>query len=179
MDEYIDILTVRGEPSGEVKLKSEAHRIGLWHASAQIWIVNSKQEVLLQKRTLNKDSYPGLWDISVAGHLSAGDSPGQAALREIYEEIGLQLKEYQLRFLKRVKRSKVPKEGFLDNEFNYLFATKCDVEIESLTLQKEEVAEVKWISIDIFELQLKNNKKIFVPHGNKYYQYIINELRSL
>jgi len=179
MDEYIDILLESGEPSGTVNLKSEAHRLGLWHARAQIWIINSKKEVLIQKRAFSKDSYPGLWDISVAGHLSTEDTPEQAAIREIEEEIGLKLKSNQLHFFKRIQKSKIPKKGFIDNEFNYLFGVKLDVDIENLNLQKEEVEAIKWISIPTFEEQLKKNKIIFVPHGNEYYKYIINELRSL
>jgi len=179
MDEYIDILTEEGKLSGEVKLKSEAHRLGLWHESVQVWVINSKQQVLLQKRAYSKDSYPGLWDISVAGHLSAGDTVIQAALREIHEEIGLSLVASQLCFFKRIKKNKIPKKGFLDNEFNTLFGVKLEVDILRLTLQKEEVEEVKWLSISNFEEQLKQHSKLFVPHGNEYYQYIINELRSL
>jgi len=106
MDEFVDVLTEEGEQTGEICYKTKAHQLGLWHASAQVWFVTSDNEVLLQKRALNKDTYPGLWDISVAGHLSAGDTPKQAAVREIKEEIGLQIEESQLCFLKLLKRSK-------------------------------------------------------------------------
>jgi len=111
--------------------------------------------------------------------LSAGDTPKQAAVREIKEEIGLQIEESQLCFLKLLKRSKIPKVGFLDNEFNFLFAVKQDIVIEDLKLQKEEVAEVKLISITDFKEQLKQNKDLFVSHGEEYYTYIIKELLLL
>lgn len=179
MEEYIDILTEEGKPTNEQALKSAAHRLGLWHASAQIWIVNSAKQVLLQKRASCKDSYPNLWDISVAGHLSAGDTAKQAAIREIQEEIGLQIDEQELRFLKKVKRSKIPKKGFLDNEYNYLFVVKKDFEITNLVLQKEEVKVVKWIAINELETQLIQTPELFVSHGNQYYTYIINELRLI
>jgi len=179
MDEFVDVLTEEGEQTGEICYKTKAHQLGLWHASAQVWFVTSDNEVLLQKRALNKDTYPGLWDISVAGHLSAGDTPKQAAVREIKEEIGLQIEESQLCFLKLLKRSKIPKVGFLDNEFNFLFAVKQDIVIEDLKLQKEEVAEVKLISITDFKEQLKQNKDLFVSHGEEYYTYIIKELLLL
>ena len=179
MEEYIDILTEEGEPTNEQALKSAAHRLGLWHASAQIWIVNSAKQVLLQKRTSCKDSYPNLWDISVAGHLSAGDTAKQAAIREIEEEIGLQINQHELHFFKKIKRNKIPKKGFFDNEYNYLFAVKKDFEITDLVLQKEEVEEVKWVAINDFESQLVQTPELYVPHGNKYYTYIINELRLI
>ena len=179
MDEYIDILSSEGKPIGEVRLKSEAHKKGLWHASAQIWIVDSNKNVLLQKRAKTKDSYPDLWDISVAGHLSANDTPILAAQREVKEEIGIDLAVEQFHFLKRIKRSKIPQKGFLDNEFNYLFVVNCDISIEALKLQKEEVAQVKLVPLKKFRKQLKETPELFVPHGKKYYEYIINELLEL
>jgi len=179
MDEYIDVLSSEGNLTGEVSLKSEAHKKGLWHASAQVWIVDRNQNVLLQKRAQNKDSYPNLWDISVAGHLSAKDSPISAAQREVKEEIGLDLSVEQFRFLKRIKRSKIPKKGFWDNEFNYLFAVKCDIFISELKLQEEEVTAVQLVPLNEFQKKIKESSQIFVPHGDKYYQYIITELLAL
>jgi len=179
MQEYIDILTEEGIATGKIQLKSEAHRLGLWHASAQIWIVNSHNQVLLQKRAANKDSYPNLWDISVAGHLSAGDTPKQAAVREIEEEIGIKVSADQLQFWKVIKKSSIPKLGFLDNEFNYLFGIKKDFELQEVRLQEEEVDEVQWVDIHVFEKQLQGNPDIYVPHGAKYYKYIINRLAQI
>ncbi len=179
VDEYIDILTSRGSFSGKTRLKSEAHAQGLWHASTQVWIVNIQNKVLLQQRSANKDSYPNLWDISVAGHLSAGDNPISAALREIKEEIGLELEASQLQFFKRIKRSKIPKPNFLDNEFNYLYGVKTDFRLSSLKLQEEEVQAVQLLSLQEFKHQLQQNPSIFVPHGNAYYIYIINKLLLL
>ncbi len=179
MEEYIDILTEEGELTNEQALKSTAHRLGLWHASAQIWIVNSAKQVLLQKRANCKDSYPNLWDISVAGHLSAGDTAKEAAVREIKEEIGLRINQHELHLLKKIKKSKIPKKDFLDNEYNYLFVVKKDFKITDLVLQKEEVEVVKWVAINDFESQLVQTPELFVPHGNQYYTYIINELRMI
>lgn len=179
MQEYIDILTEEGIATGKKLLKTEAHRLGLWHASAQIWIINSNKEVLIQKRAANKDSYPNLWDISVAGHLSAGDTPKQAAVREIAEEIGLKITAKELQFFKTIKKSKTPKSNFIDNEFNYLFGLKKDFELNEITLQKEEVAAVKWIKIKEFENQLQEIPEIYVPHGDKYYKYIISQINQI
>ena len=89
MEEKVDIYTPSGIPSGTTATKRQAHEKGLWHTSAHIWIYNSEGDIMLQKRSASKDTFPGLWDISVAGHISAGETPLQGALREINEEIGL------------------------------------------------------------------------------------------
>lgn len=78
-EEYLDVLDEKGNLTGEKKLRSEIHAKGLWHkvvhgihfisAHSAVWIVNSKGELMVQKRSEIKESYPGLWDISSAGNL--------------------------------------------------------------------------------------------------------------
>ena len=177
-DELIDILNSSGSFTGAVKLKSEAHKKGLWHASAQIWIYTPNGEILIQKRAPNKDTYPNLWDISVAGHLSAGDTSISAALREIEEEIGLVISAEALQLLKTIKNSKKPSKAITDNEFNYLFICCSPISTKQLKLQVEEVSEVKLLPIIDFENQLKNNYTSFVPHGMEYYSYILRSIKN-
>ena len=177
-DELIDILNENGKLTGITELKSVAHKKGLWHASVQIWIYTPNGEVLLQKRASNKDTYPDLWDISVAGHLSAGDTPITAAIREIKEEIGIRINADQFVFLKRKKVAKRPSELIIDNEFNYLYLVNYPIKIKDLTLQNEEVAEVKLLSLLEFKNDLETNTNSYVPHGRKYYQYIIDCIQT-
>lgn len=177
-DELIDILDENNSFTGEIKLKSEAHKKGLWHASTQIWIYTPDGRILIQKRSINKDTYPDLWDISVAGHLSAGDTAITASLREIEEEIGLVIPANKLYYLKTVKNSKQPNQLIIDNEFNHLFLCCCNIKTEQLKLQTEEVTDVKLLLTDEFKYQLKNNYPDFVPHGMEYYSYIIDNITS-
>jgi isopentenyl-diphosphate Delta-isomerase len=86
--ELLDVLDSRGRLTGAVKSRGEVHRTGFWHRTVHIWIINGKKQLLLQKRSINKESYPGLWDISAAGHITAGDSIRNAAIRELKEELG-------------------------------------------------------------------------------------------
>ena len=175
-DEFVDILNTNGSLTEKKKLKSEAHKKGLWHASTQIWIYTPKGEILIQKRTANKDTYPNLWDISVAGHLSAGDSPIAASIREIKEEIDLIIPAEALQFLKTVKNSKKPSPSIIDNEFNHLFICCSTININELQLQPEEVAAVELLPINEFKNQLANNYTKFVPHGMEYYNYILSNI---
>lgn len=72
-EEYFDILDSNGKPTGKSKPRSKVHQDGDWHACVHVWFINyEKKEVLVQKRVKTKDSWPGYYDISVAGHLSAG-----------------------------------------------------------------------------------------------------------
>lgn len=84
--EYFDICNEAGQPTGEIVARSEAHRLGIRHRTAHVWVArehNGQVEVLLQKRSMHKDSFPGQWDTSSAGHIPAGCEPLESALREL------------------------------------------------------------------------------------------------
>ena len=88
-EELIDVTDEEGKVLGVTASKREVHIKGLWHQTADVWIYNSRGEILLQKRSDSKESYPGLLDVSAAGHVSAGETPIQTALRELKEELGI------------------------------------------------------------------------------------------
>ena len=94
-EELFDIVDENGNPTGDKVSRSEAHAKGIRHRTAHIWVIRDnegKKEVLLQKRALNKDSFPGKYDTSSAGHIQAGDEPLESALRELSEELGIEAK---------------------------------------------------------------------------------------
>ncbi len=90
-----------GKPTGDTVERSEAHAKGICHRTAHIWIAkqeNGRYKVLLQKRAMNKDSFPGRYDTSSAGHIQAGDEPLESALRELGEELGIKAEASDLDF---------------------------------------------------------------------------------
>lgn len=109
--EYLDVLDENGNLTGTSLPRNTIHKEGLWHRVVHVWIINNKQEVLIQKRTETKDSWPGLWDISSAGHISAGDDSLTTALKELEEELGIHLQKEQLELIFREKNEVVLNEG--------------------------------------------------------------------
>mmetsp|Transcript_150319 Transcript_150319/g.463842 ORF Transcript_150319/g.463842 Transcript_150319/m.463842 type:complete len:291 (+) Transcript_150319:37-909(+) len=75
--------------TGRVKQRKLVHCDGDWHRSVHVWVLDARGELLLQKRSEHKDTHPGLWDVSCAGHITAGDAGPATAVRELQEELGL------------------------------------------------------------------------------------------
>ena len=162
MIELIDVLTPEGEPTGTRKPKDEIHRDGDWHRASHVWIVAPDGRFLLQRRSLRKTNNPGLWDVSTAGHVSAGESAINAAVRETFEELGLSIEPDELRFLATLRESCVLNQGtYFDNEFHEIFLVRREVDLASLRLDPEEVVEVKWVH------DLRPDAT-FVPHAQEY-----------
>ena len=157
MKEYFDVLDANGNMTGEVKLRQEVHRDGDWHKAVHIWIFNRNGEVLLQRRSPNKDCYPNMLDISCAGHLSAGDSSIDGALRELEEELGLYVDKEELKLFDCMKISRVFKETFINNEFNDLYYLITDKKTNDMTIQEEELSEIFFIPFEKLK-QMINEK---------------------
>ncbi len=162
MIELIEVLTPEGRPTGVRKPKDAIHRDGDWHRAAHIWIVAPDGRILLQRRSLRKENNPGLWDVSAAGHVSAGESAVDAAVRETFEELALRITANDLQFVTTLRESCVLNDNtYYDNEFHDLFLVRRDLDITSLKLDPEEVAEVKWVD-DLLP------DDSFVPHAAEY-----------
>ena len=172
--EIFDVCDEYGIPTGETVERTAAHRDGIRHRTSHIWVVRKNgcggYEVLLQQRSEDKDSFPLRYDTSSAGHIMAGDEPLQSAMRELKEELGIEAKEEDLRyigtFLNRYEEV-FHGELFKDHEISFVYIYERPVDIKDLILQKEEVREVRWFSlIYIIEETLKGNKMFCVPIGS-------------
>lgn len=161
--EQVDVLTADGAPTGIVKPKPDVHRDGDWHRAAHLWIVTPDGRVLLQRRAETKESWAGMWDVSVAGHIGAGERPLDAVLREAHEELGLELAPNDLRHLGTLRYQAVLHGGaYIENEFHEVYLATVDVDVRALNLDSVEVAEARLVSpaeLDTYGL---------VPHPESY-----------
>ncbi len=152
--EYFDICDENGQPTGGIVERTKAHAEGVRHRTAHIWVIREKEngyDVLLQKRALDKDSFPGRYDTSSAGHIQAGDEPLPSALRELGEELGIHAEEAQLSFAGTVRIQFTENfygKPFRDDEVAFVFVYREPVEIGNLCIQKEEIESVAWFDID-------------------------------
>lgn len=151
--EFFDIVDQAGEPTGEIVERSAAHAGGIRHRTSHVWLVRrhgGRLQVLLQKRSHDKDSFPDRWDISSAGHIPAGDTWIPSALRELKEELGIDASPEQLIYVlcypKHCAREMYGRM-FRDNQVSSVFVMVCDLPEAGFTPQPEEVSEVRWFDL--------------------------------
>ena len=165
--EYFDVCDEYGEPTGENVERGLAHREGIRHRTAHVWILRRREgrtEVLLQKRSRNKDSFPGLYDTSSAGHIPAGDEPLASALRELEEELGLRAEPEDLRFIgtiENVYERRFRGELFRDNEFCSVFVYTRPVDTQALRLQADEVERVDFFDLEEVRREIEHSRARF------------------
>ena len=186
--EYLDIRTKDGKITGEVKERDKVHEDGDIHGTSHVWIARKnkegQRELLLQKRSADKDAYPGCYDISSAGHLPAGQEYLPSALRELYEELGIEAKEEELIFLgihEGYCEEVFYGRPFRNHEISHVYLYDQPVDIDKLRLQESEVESVKWMSLEkcFEEMRRKNPNYCLFPEEldmiKRYYDNGRNE----
>lgn len=166
--ELLDVLTNTGEKTGVSKPRGLVHKDGDYHRAVHVWIYSeSTQELLLQKRADCKESWPGLWDISSAGHISAGDSSLVTARKELHEELGINLPKDAFELIFVFLQECVINDGnYINNEFNdvYLVTTLAPIPFEAFTFQETEVSSVKYIDYSDYKSLLASGNEEYVPY---------------
>jgi isopentenyldiphosphate isomerase len=108
VQELLEVYTEDGKPTNIGKPRGEIHKKGLYHKAVKIWNVNSfekinlkkrKGEILIQQRVFTKESYPGMWDATAAGHVVFGETSEETASIEFEEELGIKIPKEKFQFL--------------------------------------------------------------------------------
>jgi isopentenyl-diphosphate delta-isomerase len=178
MAEYIDIVTKEGLPTGKSALKSEIHLKGYFHNTAHVWLYTKQGEILLAQRADSKSICPLLWDVSVAGHVDASETIEHAAIREVKEEIGLDLIENNLHKIGVSECFQSYPNGIVDNEFHHTFISELNVEIKDLSLDENEVEDVKLVNLHEFQNLIDNigSDNHFVASNKSYYEFVLQSI---
>ena len=175
--EYFEVFNADGTPANRIEERSVVHARGLWHRTVHIWVYRSARALLFQKRACTKDSHPGLWDVSAAGHIDVAESPEQSAIREIREELGLSVRTEELEFIEMTSRSLVSNGGaFIDNEFTFVYLYQFKMPESELSPHPDELEGVRFIQTGTLRNMLNNPEQRagFVPYDPGYYESIIS-----
>ena len=147
--EICDIYDIYGNRTGKTFIRGEPLSDGQFVMVVDVWIVNSKDEILIQKRSPYKKDLPDTW-ATHSGCVLAGESSQQACIREPLEEIGIHILPSQIHKLNRKLRGRLLSENFVVEQ---------DFDVRDAVLQEEEVSQIKWVTVS--QLKQMASKKDF------------------
>ena len=160
MEQY-DIYDVNRGKTGRTAVRGEMLRPGEYRLVVHVCIFNDKGEMLIQKRSRNKNTWSGLWDVSVGGGAVAGEDSREAAERETLEEIGLSIDLTNIRPRMTVN---------FKNGFNDVYVIEKNVALSDLTMQEEEVEDLRWADRDeVMDLLAKGT---FIPYYKGFLDWV-------
>lgn len=170
-EELIDVLDENGIKTGKILTRNEVHKKGLWHRIIVVAIINEKNEILIQQRSDKKDKNPGMWDISVTGHLSSGQDSLTAATREISEEVsvslGYSVEVKDFRFMFSYRKEEKGNEEHYDRQFyDFFILRQSGLREDNIRFQESEVQNIKFVNIS--ELNEMREKKLLVDREECY-----------
>lgn len=154
MEEYLDIVDENGNLTGEKELRSIVHEKGLWHQTVHIYfyrVILNEIELLVHLRSKFKSSHPNFWDTRFGGHVEAGQTVGEAVIREIAEEVGIKLDPSKL-----TKGMKLSHDGGNNKEVVEIYYYNFLGSKEDLSFDDGEVQEVKWMSVSEITKAIEN-----------------------
>ena len=151
--ELFDLHDADRKPLGSTMIRGENQPQDTCRIVVHCCLFNSEGLMLIQRRQDFKEGWSGMWDITCGGSAIAGESSREAVQRELFEELGIKIDFSKARPVLTVH---------FDHGFDDIYTAIKDVDISTLTLQKEEVAEVKWATED--EINSMINEGSFIPY---------------
>ena len=160
-----DILDEYGNLTGETMNKGDKRvwEEGIYHPGADVWIINSEDKLLIQKRSPQKRLEPNVWAMT-GGSIIKGESALETLKRETMEELGMELDVKNALFIKRFRTDNI----WLDE-----YIVRQDIDLDKCVLQEEEVSEVRYATFDEIEVLFKNN--LFISNR---WEYVKDEIKD-
>jgi isopentenyldiphosphate isomerase len=152
-EEIFDVVDERDQVIMQVP-RSEVHRRGLRHRAVHVLVFNDRGQVFLQKRSMLKDCFPGAWDSSASGHLDCGEEYDACALREVKEELGVELPCLPEKLF---KIEACPATG---QEFVWVY--RCRFE-GPFVLHPEEIERGEWVAAEDLSRWIERSPGDFAP----------------
>lgn len=181
MSDMIDVLSPSGLRTGEILPRAEIHRLGKYHRAVHLYLFNYKNQVLLQKRALTVDHFPGLLGISVTGHVQAGECSSACVQREVEEELGIHSSQLRIHFLFSFFQEATLNEMYIDRQFNDVYITRADLQPDMIQLDRSEVAEGKFVSFESFRAMVMGETSDLAPvyaHECRDLVYFLSTIHS-
>lgn len=164
MIEKWEILDDYGNSTGEV-LERNNPRVwdkGIYHLASDVWILNSENKILIQKRSEQKKLEPNVWAMT-GGSVIFGETPKETIVREAKEELDIDINPNDLQLITKIKSLNVWVNTYL---------LKCDYDISKMKFQPDEVSDVKWATWEEIDNFVKQGK--FIKYRWEFVSEILN-----
>ena len=159
--ELVDLYDENRVPLGRVAERHAKKAPGEYRMVVHVCIFNGLGQMLIQQRSPEKTIWPELWDVSIGGGVDAGETSRQGAVREVGEELGYDLDLIGLRPAVTVN---------FEGGFDDFFVVTRDLDLGNLRLQKEEVSDVRWATLEETLAMLENGQ--FIPYPPSFLRFL-------
>lgn len=154
IEENVILVNERDEPIGLMP-KMEAHEKAVLHRAFSVFVLNSKNEIMLQQRAHHKYHSPLLWTNTCCSHQREGETNIQAGSRRLFEEMGFQTELKELfHFIYKAPFD----NGLTEHELDHVMIGYYN---DAPHINTEEVEDWKWMPIEAVKSDIQNNPDLY------------------
>lgn len=164
-DEWFDVVDESDRVTGRAR-RADVHANGLLHRAVHVLVQRGDGEIFLQKRSSAKDSHPGCWDSSASGHLDSGEGYGEAAVRELREELGIDGVDLE-------QVGWLPASPATGQEFVRIYTTRHE---GPFNLNPVEISDGRWVAISQLREWLEQRPDDFPPCFHEVFRAVSRKL---
>ncbi|MBX9890615.1 MAG: NUDIX domain-containing protein [Amoebophilaceae bacterium] len=159
-EDAIDVLDEQGVKTGEVLSRKKVHQLGKVHRAIRLYLFEaSSKKLLVQKRPSNVAHFPNMFNVSVTGHVDAGEESIQTVKRELKEELNMDPNQVKIDFLFSIRCDIILDPNYIDRQFNDVYLGWANFKLEDIQFDPKEISEVRLIHFSAFEHMLLKRKK--------------------
>lgn len=175
-----EVLDEQGHATGQVLPRSEVHNKELWHATVNVWILNSRSEVLLQLRGKKVELNPNTWDVAIGTHVRPGENPADSALRCLQTELGVTATPDEVKHLFNLQSSNPTESGKMHRTLGHVFLLKRDIDINAFQFDPDKIAMLVWrpLLAVMGEVGGTDTSSSYYPRSDDYYPQLFDALQA-
>ena len=156
--ELLDVYDINKNKTGKVvERENKQLNPGEFFLAVEVLFINNEKKILIGKRSENKKLYPGMWEMN-GGGCQSGETSLEALVREIKEELGIEIDPNKAVLLKTIRN---------DIRFKDIWTYNLNVDLKNIKFQEEEVTDAKWVDFEEFKQLLQSDELVDTSHISK------------
>lgn len=175
-----EVLDEQGHTTGQVLDRQAVHAQELWHATVNVWIINTQGQVLVQLRGKDLELNPSVWDVAIGTHVRPGEDPTDAAIRCLQTELGVTIDKAQLQHLFNIQSAHPVEKDKVHCTLAHVFLLKRDLDLSDFTYNTKKIAQLVWKPLinvmgEVGSTQTAAN---YYPRTSDYYSKLFDALQT-
>jgi len=179
MQQY-EVLDEQGHKTGEILDRVTVHKKELWHEVVNVWVINSRGELLMQLRAPEVELSPNVWDVTVGTHLRPGEDPLDAAARALKTEFKMESTPEEFKHLFNIQCANPMPNGTTHKVLGHVFLMQRDLDVSALQLDPKKITRLSWVPLNTLMLEVggTETKDKYFPRANNYYPQLFEAFQT-
>jgi len=179
MQQY-EVLDEQGHKTGETLDRVTVHKKELWHEVVNVWVINSRGELLMQLRAADVELSPNVWDVTVGTHLRPGEDPLAAAGRALKDELSLTTTPEEFKHLFNIQSANPMPNGTKHKVLGHVFLMQRNLDIAAIKPDAKKITKLAWVPLNTLMLEVGSTetKTKYFPRANNYYPQLFEAFQA-